>query len=311
MKKYLAASLGSAFLLLATAVWQAGALAYQQPQAEPQMPPTPEKLEDPAGIHNLLKLSERVYSGSEPHGEEAFKNLQKLGVKTVVSVDGARPNLELAAKYGLRYVHIPIGYHGVDAEPAKALVRVAREVEGPIYVHCHHGRHRGPAAAAVVCMAADGRTGAQASEILKAAGTGENYAGLWRDVAIYEPPAADAVLPELKEFVEVDSLAAAMAKLDRNFDNLKLCRTANWATPADHPDLAPAQEALILREGLREAARHLMEDHGEEFRAWLKESESHAQALEEALAATQREPAEVHFTALEASCKQCHKKYRD
>ena len=54
------------------------------------------------GLHNLLLLTERIYSGSEPHGEKAFKKLAEMGMKVIVSVDGARPQLELAKKYGLR-----------------------------------------------------------------------------------------------------------------------------------------------------------------------------------------------------------------
>jgi hypothetical protein len=33
--------------------------------------------------------------------------------QTIISVDGARPNVDAAKKEGLSYVHIPIGYNGV------------------------------------------------------------------------------------------------------------------------------------------------------------------------------------------------------
>jgi protein tyrosine phosphatase (PTP) superfamily phosphohydrolase (DUF442 family)/cytochrome c556 len=262
-------------------------------------------------LHNLLQLSPQIISGSEPHGDEGFASLARLGVKTVVSVDGAKPDLAAAKKHGLRYVHVPIGYDGIGRAAGESLARVARECEGPLYFHCHHGQHRGPAAAAVACMAADGRTAEEALQILEAAGTGRQYAGLWRDVRAYRPPAAGAALPELKETAEVESFAAAMAKIDRNFDNLKLCRDAQWTVPADHPDLAPSQEALILEEGLHEARRNLTADRTAEFNAWLASTELAASQLREAIRLHNASAATAAFRQLESSCKQCHEKYRN
>src|SRR2546423_1384396 len=84
--------------------------------------PMPEKVEA-KGLHNVYRLSETLYSGSSPEGDEGFASLQRLGVKTVISVDGARPDVERAHKYGLRYVHLPIGYDGV---PEGQALRIAR-----------------------------------------------------------------------------------------------------------------------------------------------------------------------------------------
>src|SRR5262245_48501413 len=65
---------------------------------------------DIVGLENLICVSERIYSGGQPQGEQAFQSLARLGVKTVVSVDGARPDVDAAHRNGLRYVHVPIGY---------------------------------------------------------------------------------------------------------------------------------------------------------------------------------------------------------
>src|SRR5262245_6224214 len=53
------------------------------------------------GLHNVYRLGDRLYSGSSPEGDAGFASLRKLGVKTVLSVDGARPDLERARRYGL------------------------------------------------------------------------------------------------------------------------------------------------------------------------------------------------------------------
>jgi protein tyrosine phosphatase (PTP) superfamily phosphohydrolase (DUF442 family) len=264
-----------------------------------------------AALHNLMQVTDKIYSGGEPHGEEAFASLARLGVKTVVSVDGTRPDIEAAREYGIRYVHIPIGYDGIEKEAGQSLARLVREADGPIYVHCHHGQHRGPAAAAVACIAAGEVDGKGALKILEKAGTSKDYAGLWRDVEHYQTPPSDAKLPELVEVARVDSLAAAMAKLDRAYDNLKLCRDADWSTPRGHPDLVPAQEALLLKEGFRESGRNLPGDFSAEFKTWLAESESAAQKLEDILKMDNPDGASRQFQALEKSCKQCHSKYRN
>lgn len=262
-------------------------------------------------IENLWQLSPRIYSGGEPVGEQAFKRLAGLGIKTVVSVDGAKPDIELAKRYGLRYVHIPIGYDGVSDKAQLQLTRLVRDVEGPIFVHCHHGQHRGPAAAAVACVADGVVSAPEADSILKSIGTSKDYAGLWRDVAAFRVPGQDARLPALVESAEVESFAAAMAKVDRHWDQLKLCRDAQWNTPAKHPDLVPQQEALLVFEQLREASRHLMREHTAEFRTWLADSESAAKELRSSLAGSDNTAAEKHYQTLAKSCKRCHTKYRD
>ncbi len=136
------------------------------------------EFEEP-GLDNVLQLSPRIFSGSQPHGEQGFESLEKLGVKTVVSVDGARPDAQRAKQHGLRYVHIPIGYDGIPRPAALALVRAIREAPGPIYIHCHHGKHRGPAAAAVACMA----EGIANTEQARSAGEGRHQSRLRRTLA--------------------------------------------------------------------------------------------------------------------------------
>ena len=48
------------------------------------------------GLRNAFRLSENIYSGSEPNSAEAFGRLEAWGVKTVISVDGKAPDVEAA-----------------------------------------------------------------------------------------------------------------------------------------------------------------------------------------------------------------------
>lgn len=264
-----------------------------------------------ADLHNVMRVSERIYSGGEPHGEEAFESLASKGVKTVVSVDGAHPDIQSARKHGLRYVHIPIGYDGIPDRAGAALARLVREVDGPFYIHCHHGRHRGPAAAAVACIASGAIRAQDALKILEKAGTSKNYQGLWRDVEKYQPPAPGAALPELVETAKVDSLAAAMAKIDRAYDSLELCRDAKWSAPENHPDLVPALQAFVVREGLQESEQHSSKGFDQRFARWLIEAEKAADSLGQSVLGGDPSRADRHFATLTKLCHKCHADYRD
>jgi protein tyrosine phosphatase (PTP) superfamily phosphohydrolase (DUF442 family) len=261
-------------------------------------------------IESLHPLTPQLISGGQPKGDGAFSKLAEMGVKTIVSVDGAKPDLELAKKHGLRYIHIPIGYDGVDADAQAALTRVMREAKGPIFIHCHHGKHRGPAAAAVACMAAGKMTNAQAAEFMKLAGTGKEYAGLWRDVAAFKPLAPDAPLPPLVEVAQVDSLAGAMAGLDRAWDGVKLCQAAGWKTPANHADLAPAHQALVAWEGLVES-RRMADNSDPQMARWLDEAVAEAAQLRQSIQTGDEASASRRFKQVEAACARCHEQYRN
>src|SRR5262249_9425334 len=152
-----------------------GHVGSSQPEGRPSTNP----LQLP-GLHNVFQITEKLYSGSSPEGDEGFSSLQKLGVKTIISVDGAKPDTERAHKYELRYVHLPIGYDGVPREQALRIAKAVRDLPGPIYLHCHHGKHRGPAAAAVAHLCLDDKCPVEAAlAVLKKAGTDPHYTGLY------------------------------------------------------------------------------------------------------------------------------------
>ncbi len=257
-------------------------------------------------LHNVWQLSPRIISGSEPEGESAFAELSRLGVKTIVSVDGIAPKVDLAKKYNLRYVHVPIGYDGIDDLAQRTLARVAKDIDGKIYVHCHHGKHRGPAAAAIVCRADDGRSAEAARLILEKAGTGKEYPGLWRDVAQFAKPTGP--LPELKERAEVESLAGAMARIDRSFDRLKLLSKNKWRPLADHPDVVALSEAVQLRELFAESARVA---HGGKLKQGLQAISAMARELETSITSGDPSASDELIVKLAARCTDCHVAHRN
>jgi protein tyrosine phosphatase (PTP) superfamily phosphohydrolase (DUF442 family) len=286
---------------------------------EPSKGPEPIAL---PGTENPFRLSPRLYSGGDPRGDAAFAALRGLGVRTIISVDGAAPDVEAARRAGLRYVHLPIGYDGVPREQALRIIQAVRKAGGPVYIHCHHGKHRGPAAAAVCGMATEGWTHDEATAWLRQAGTSDDYEGLFEAARTFEPPTAEelaAVGDDLPERSAVPALVDLMVKIDAGWDRLKALRAAGFRPPAEQPDLDPPHEALLLAEQYREALR-LAESKGRgpDFLADLQEAERRATALESSLralgdspSADARETAERAFRSAGKSCTDCHARHRN
>ncbi|MEZ6191327.1 MAG: cytochrome c [Phycisphaerales bacterium] len=236
-------------------------------------------------------------------------------MKTIISVDGARPDVEGAAKYKLRYVHLPIGYDAVPRDRGLEIARAVRDLPGAVYIHCHHGLHRGPAAAAYATVAAEGWTIERAIEFMKAAGTSPNYAGLYDSVSQMKIPtrkdlnAADNKFPAT---AKLPGFTTAMAEVDRRWDNLKAVREARWLTPDDHPDIDPPHEALQLHELFAELNRTPeVQAKAQDFRAWLIDAERASNDLEQALRTHNPVAAEAAFGHIGESCKSCHGVYRN
>ncbi|QDU73925.1 hypothetical protein Pan97_09250 [Bremerella volcania] len=265
------------------------------------------------GVDNVLKVTPHVVSGSQPHSEEGFKTLKELGIDVIVSVDGATPDVENARKYGMRYVHVPIGYDGISDEAQATLKRVMKDFkQDKIFFHCHHGKHRGPAAAAVACYESGDLTENQALDFMRSAGTSSDYAGLWKEITEFKPIPITTELPMLVEVAEVESIAAAMAKIDRIYDHLVLCEKAAWKAPPEHADLDPAQQALLMQEGLHETGRLLMDDqYDAKFRQMLTETETLSKKLKLQIEEGQTLEASKTLKAVKASCSACHSDYRD
>ena len=274
-------------------------------------------------LPNLVRVHERVYSGGLPEGELAFRELRRLGIRTVISVDGQQPDTQAAKKYGMRYVHLPHGYDRVPAERVVELAKAVRDLDGPLYIHCHHGRHRSPAAASVACVAAGLIPRSQSLLVLQIAGTHPNYRGLFQSARQAQPLASetlDRLRVQFREVAEIPPMAEAMVELEHALGRVKKVAAAGWQSPADHPDLSPTHEVLLLREHFTELARaEDTADAATEFRQLLAESEALARRLEESLSVTaeaasrpvSHERSNRLVKEISHACTACHRKFRD
>ena len=100
-------------------------------QAEP-----PRKAFDPIAterLQNAHRVTEKILSGAQPEGEAAFAALRDLGVQTIISVDGAVPNVEmavipLASEPGVKFDYaIAMGVRFGEPEWKKTIERLIAE----------------------------------------------------------------------------------------------------------------------------------------------------------------------------------------
>ena len=260
----------------------------------------------------------KIISGAQPEGEESFQALQKLGVKTIISVDGAKPDVETAKKYGMRYVHLPIGYDGVsrrrgqgdrqgDRRDARADlcalpprqaslrggggggVRERRDAQAGAGQVCPRNlRHRRELQGAVAR-----RAQARAASIRRSFAISRSTSSSRR---------------RSREFAET------MVQIDKHWDHLKLIQKAGWKSPANHPDLDPAHEVLQVQEHLHESGRlESSTARPAEFRKMLTDSEEAVKSLHAILSAptVDTNAADAAFKLANESCTACHKQYRD
>jgi len=264
-------------------------------------------------------VSPNLASSASPETDADFAALAKAGIKSIVSVDGAKPPADLARKHGLRYVHVPIGYDGISAPTALELSKTFATLhkDGPILVHCHHGKHRGPAACAIGRMVIDGVSADEAMAWMKQAGTDPKYSGLYASVAEFNVPSeADLATVEalLLEAAPTPALRQAMVDIDAHWEALKVVKQAKWGATPDHPDIDPPHEATILAEAFRELGRHAdVASRPADFQTWLAKSDEASVALSNALAkgAVEVAAAEAQFAVIADACVACHKAHRD
>ena len=252
-------------------------------------------------VPNLRRVSAHVWSSGRPEGEEAFRALAALGVKTIISVDGERPQVEAAKRAGIRYVHLPFGYSGVPEERALAIAKAMHEVPGPVLLHCHHGLHRGPAAAAIARLSLDGGSVAEALAEMRAAGTDAHYRGLFASIERFVPPSSETLARtscELPEVAPSTTTVGFMVEIDARFARLR-------AQKAEEGDFA--HETLLLRESFVELGR--AQDRGDEWRTKLAAMLDSVAALESE--ARTGPPSPSALERAKRSCASCHERFRD
>ncbi len=267
-------------------------------------------------LSNVIRVHRDILSGAVPVGAESFSELKELGIKTILNVDAMKPNVELARKYGMRYVHLPHGYDGIPTSRVLELAKAIRDLPKPIYIHCHHGRHRSPSAAATGCVAVGMIHPTDAMSVLKLAGTNIGYQGLYDSVSNAKKlnlTELDSTVVNFLEVAPIPPLTEAMVSIDAIFAKLSFANKQGWPTSESH-----SSNALLLVEHYVEIIRSEEETrHSPEFFRLLKEGEIRVSTLERLIReqgyATESNRSKVGkaILSVEANCSECHERFRD
>lgn len=102
-----------------------------------------------AGVENFAKVSPTLWRGSQPT-EEGFRNLERAGVKTVISLRDYHDDYDDFAMLGgtnLKYLRIPMHAWNPDQAQLILLMKVLERTlqdpdSSPVFVHCAAGKDR-------------------------------------------------------------------------------------------------------------------------------------------------------------------------
>lgn len=141
---------------VALALFAAHAAVAQTPEAR-RIKPWAEKMQKD-GLPNLHRVTDTLYRGAQPD-EQGFRELRKMGVRTVVSLRSFHSDRKLIGSTRLAYEHIYMkAWHPEDEEVVRFLQIVTDPARQPVFVHCQHGADRTGTMCAIYRIAVCGWT---------------------------------------------------------------------------------------------------------------------------------------------------------
>ncbi|WP_439890147.1 dual specificity protein phosphatase family protein [Ralstonia sp. 25C] len=175
-------------LAVATAVFLfAGVLTFGSAESTPAPAPRPLQWaqnvpESP--VSNLHRITPSLYRSAQLSKDDV-PQLQKLGIKKVISFRAFHSDSEILAGSGITLQRIPINTWNIrDTDMVTALKALrALDHEGPVLIHCQHGADRTGLVSALYRVVYQGWTKEQALEELQHGGYG--FHAIWQNITHY------------------------------------------------------------------------------------------------------------------------------
>ena len=186
-------------------------------------PPPVERLNAP-GNDNVYRLTSSLLVGSRPRDGSGLEVLAQLGVKTIINVDPAPFDASAAGVLGIRVVHLPLKYAGIDAAESARLIKAARTLPTPIYIQYRDSQDRAATAAALMAMGTEGWSLDDGLLWLKAVGTPRNHPRLYNSLKMFQIPsnAELTVVPDdWPESAEIPAITQSMLEIDQHWRELR------------------------------------------------------------------------------------------
>jgi len=109
------------------------------------------------GVPNLHKVSEDLYRGAQP-SNEGMRQLEKLGIKTVVNLRSVHSDRDEIENTGLSYEHIRMTLWNTQDEDIVRFLKIVTDSNNtPVFVHCQFGADRTGMMCAIYRIVVEGR----------------------------------------------------------------------------------------------------------------------------------------------------------
>jgi len=135
------------------------------------------------GVPNLHRITPTLYRSEQPSAL-GMKNLEKLGVRTVINLRWFNSDAREAKGTSLRTERVKILTWDIDDEHVVAVMRMVRDpANGPYLIHCQHGADRTGLMSAMYRILEQGWTAEDALAELQGGGYG--YHSMWTNILKY------------------------------------------------------------------------------------------------------------------------------
>jgi len=156
------------------------------------------------GVRNLYRITPNLYRSEQPTAL-GFKNLEKLGIRTVINLRWFNNDDKETAGTQLRTERVKILTWDIDDKHVIAVMRMLKDpANGPYLIHCQHGADRTGVMSAMYRVLEQGWSPDDALAELQGGGYG--YHSMWKNILRY---VRSADVEALRAAISAPSLPAA------------------------------------------------------------------------------------------------------
>jgi protein tyrosine/serine phosphatase len=169
-------------IILATLILGTGIVCGQAPLTAPRPANWAEPL-SLEGVPNFFRITPNLYRSEQPTAL-GFRNLEKLGIRTVINLRWFNNDDKEAAGTHLRTERVKILTWDIGDQDVVAVMRLLKDpANGPFLIHCQHGADRTGLMSAMYRVLDQGWTAEDAIAELKGGGYG--YHSMWSNILRY------------------------------------------------------------------------------------------------------------------------------
>lgn len=131
---------------------------------------------------NFFQVSPDLYRAAQPSAQ-AFKEYEKLGIKTVINLREKHSDINLIQGTSLKLIEVPLKTWDIDDEDVIKVLRLIKNEPKPILLHCMHGADRTGLMSAMYRVVFEGWTREQALRELREGDFGHH--DIWINISNY------------------------------------------------------------------------------------------------------------------------------